>query len=150
MLVSGDRKYDRKNTMSDFNFNSGKLTCNREQDFENYYLPNFIAMYVSPTVHELETAFTRRKNSTSCCFYFLYSREIKLSIFIIKFIRLILTRNYAINILSVNFAPCIQYTVILPKCYPIVTQSLPNENSSVHATRQGLDWIRSFHFKRVC
>ena len=55
-----------------------------------------------------------------------YSRAINLSIFIVNFIRSILTKNHTINILSVNFVPFIHYTVMLLKCYPIVTEMIPN------------------------
>ena len=65
--------------MSNFNFNSGKLQCSRQQSLENYYL----------------------------------------SIFIVKFTKSIFKKNHTINISSVNFAPFIQYTVMLPKWYPI-------------------------------
>ena len=50
------------------------------------------------------------------------SREINLSIFIAKFIRSIWTRNCIINVSSVNFALFVQFTVLLPKCYPIRQQ----------------------------
>ena len=55
-------------------------------------------------------------------FLIFYNREIKLSIFIVKFIRSISKKNHTINILSVSFALFIQFTVLLPKCYPIVTE----------------------------
>ena len=50
-------------------------------------------------------------------FSIFYSRKIKLSIFIVKFTRSILTKNYNINILSLNFVIFIQYTFMLPKCF---------------------------------
>ena len=59
-------------------------------------------------------------------FFIFCSQEITLSIFIIKFIGSVSTKNHAINFLSVNFALFFQFTVLLPKCYPIVTEMIPN------------------------
>ena len=76
-------------------------------------------------------------------FYIFYTWEIKLSILIIRFIRSTSTKNHTINILTVNFAPFIQYTVMLPNPYRNDTQF---GNSSVHVTRQGTDPKNSNYF----
>ena len=61
-----------------------------------------------------------------CVFSISYSRKIKLSFSIVKFTRSISTRNRTINNLSLNFAQFVQITVLLPKCYPFVTEMIPN------------------------
>ena len=78
-------------------------------------------------------------------FSIFYSREIKLSIFNVKFIRLISTKNHTINNLCVNFAPFIQYTVMLPNRYLIVTEIVPN-SVTVRFTRPA----REFTTSRLC
>ena len=109
--------------MSNFNFNSGKLTCSRQQSHENDYLPElYFNTYVLPTVKFKPPS--PEVKIWHCVFsiFYISSREIKLSIFIAKFIRPISTKNHTIMILRGNFAPFIQYTVMLPECYPIVTE----------------------------
>ena len=51
---------NKKNTMSNFILNSGKLTCSQQQSLENYYLQNLISIHICTTKSELEAASTKR------------------------------------------------------------------------------------------